>query len=66
MSRDDNKYQDFYDFYKELRKKIKKIILEKTKISEELYKEKEKDDWYFFAEDAIQYGMADKIVKGVM
>ena len=66
MSGDANKCQDFSDFYKELRKKIKKIILEKTEISEELYKEKEKDDWYFFAEDAIKYGMADKIVKGVM
>ena len=66
MSGDANKFQDFSDFYKELRKKINKIILEKTKISEELYKEKEKDDWYFFAEDAIKYGMADKIVKGVI
>lgn len=48
-------------FYESLLKQIKKHVLSTTKISADLYKKHETDDWYFNTERAIQLGVIDKI-----
>lgn len=58
---DAHKFQNQADFYKELRKYVKRIILSHTKITEEKYNEKQKDDWWFFADEGIEYGIVDEI-----
>lgn len=60
-SGDANKFQNQADFYKKQRQKLKEITLKYTKISEDLYNEHVKDDWWLFAEEAINLGIADEI-----
>lgn len=61
VSGDANKFQNQADFYKEQRKKLKEITLKYTKITEELYNEHIKDDWWLFADEALELGIADEI-----
>jgi ATP-dependent protease ClpP protease subunit len=44
---------------------IKKHVLANTKIPAELYKKHEPDDWYMCVDDALKYGVIDKITSGV-
>ena len=43
------------------RKKLKEITLKNTKITEELYDEHIKDDWWLFADEAKELGIVDEI-----
>lgn len=62
---DAHKFQNQADFYKRQRKRVKELILSNTKITEEVYVEHEKDDWWLFAEEALKYGIADQIVETI-
>lgn len=61
---DANKFQNYADHYKALRGVMKELILEKTKISEEEYSQKEKDDWWFMVNEALEKGVIDEIATG--
>lgn len=61
---DANKFQNYADFYKTLRTKIKEIVLENTKITEEEYDSHIKDDWWLMSDEALKYGIIDEIVTG--
>ena len=50
------------DFYKKNLQQIKEIILDNTKIGEELYSSHEKDDWWFSVDEAYELGVIDEIV----
>ena len=60
---DAGKFRNYSDWYDRLLQKTKKILLDNTKVTEELYKEKKNDDWWFFAEEAIEYGFCDEVLK---
>jgi ATP-dependent protease ClpP protease subunit len=62
VAMDRNKFDNFSDFYKTQVIKTKGIICEKTLISEELYSEHEKDDWWFDANTALELKVADEVV----
>jgi ATP-dependent Clp protease protease subunit len=61
VSGDANKFQNQADFYKKQRQKLKEFTLKYTKITEEQYNEHIKDDWWLFADEAIELGIADEI-----
>lgn len=61
ISGDANKFQNQADFYKKQRQKLKEFTLKYTKITEEQYNEHIKDDWWLFADEAIELGIADEI-----
>ena len=63
---DAHKFQNQADFYKHQRKRMKDLILSHTKITEEVYTEHEKDDWWLFAEEALKYGIADEIAETII
>ena len=63
---DAHKFQNQADFYKLQRKRMKDLILSYTKITEEVYIEHEKDDWWLFAEEALKYGIADEIAETII
>ena len=42
---------------------MKKYFLECTDMTEEFYKEKYKDDYWFFAEEAIEHGFCDEVME---
>ena len=65
VSGDANKFQNYADFYKTLRNEMKKIMLEKTNITEEEYISHAKDDWWFLSDEALEKGVIDEIVNGV-
>ena len=50
------------DFYKEQRAVLKDIIINNSKISEELYDSHSKDDWWITAAQSIELGIADRFI----
>lgn len=60
-SRDAGKFRNFSNFYDRLLEELKNITLTYTKISEEKYKEIQKDDFWFFADEALELGVCDEI-----
>lgn len=61
VSGDANKFQNQADFYKKQRQRLKEFTLKYTKITEEQYNEHIKDDWWLFADEALELGIADEI-----
>src|SRR5690606_3206959 len=49
VSSTSKKAKNTMNFYDRLDERIKKFILDNTKISEELYEEKEDEEWYMFS-----------------
>ena len=58
---DANKFNNWADFYKKILKRLRNITLDFTNITEEEYNEHQKDDWWFFAEEALEKGICDEI-----
>lgn len=56
-------FRNFADFYDIQLTQLKQIVLDYTDINEDEYNKHKKDDWWMTAEDAINYGMADKIAE---
>ena len=56
-------FRNFADFYDIQLTQLKQIVLDYTDIDEDEYNKHKKDDWWMTAEDAINYGMADKIAE---
>ena len=56
-------FRNFADFYDIQLTQLKQIVLGYTDIDEDEYNKHKKDDWWMTAEDAINYGMADKIAE---
>jgi ATP-dependent Clp protease, protease subunit len=50
-------------FYDELEERIKEFVLKNTKISEELYLEKEDEEWYMFGDQALKLGIVDELIE---
>lgn len=63
---DAGKFRNFAEFYSEELTRLKIMVLESTKISEELYEKKKKDDWWFFPEEAIKLGVCDEIATEIV
>lgn len=62
-SGDAHKFNNWADFYKKILKKLKQHTLENSKITDEQYEDHSKDDWWFTAEEALEYGIFDEIIK---
>lgn len=62
-SGDAGKFRNFADFYKKELDNLKKVVLEYTNITEEDYEKHINDDWWFTAEEALEYGICDEITK---
>ena len=60
---DAGKFRNFADFYDQSILRMKGYFLKYTDMTEELYQEKYRDDWWFFAEEAIELGFCDEILK---
>ena len=59
---DAHKFENGADFYKIQRKMMKDIILSNTDITLEEYETHKKDDWWFTADEALNYGILDEII----
>lgn len=58
-----NKVKSTMAFYDKLDQRVKKFILEHTKISDELYEEKDDVEWFMFADDeGLKYGIIDELI----
>lgn len=61
---DAHKYIQFSEYYKNiLLKNIKKIVLNTTNITAEIYEEHHKDDWWIDTNEALKLNIIDKIVE---
>lgn len=56
------KAKNTMSFYDKLDERVKKYILDNTKISEELYDSKVDEEWYMFADEALELGVIDRII----
>jgi len=59
---DTGKVIDNLEFTQKLEEKIKKYILSNTKIPNEQYEKNYRRDWWLFAEECIELGIADRII----
>ena len=62
---DTGKVLDSLEFTKDSEDRVIQFILSHTRITSELMKENYRRDWYMFSEDAIYYGVADKIITDI-
>ena len=60
---DAGKFRNYSDWYDRLLQRTKKILLDNTKVTPELYQEKRKDDWWLFPEEAVELGICDEILE---
>lgn len=58
---DANKFKNYADFYKQQLEQLREITLEHTQIEPEEYDKHVKDDWWFDVNEALKYGVTDKI-----
>ena len=56
---------DNLEFTKELEKRMKEYILSSTRITEEVYDQNYRRDWFLFSEEMIVLGIADEIVTDI-
>lgn len=56
---DAGKFKNFSSYYENLINKMRDYILKLTKVDEELYDKKSRDDWWFFIDEAIDLGFCD-------
>ena len=54
----------FMEFEKKLEDKTKKYVLTHTNMTEETYDKYNDDDYWMTAEEALEYGVIDKIIGG--
>ena len=57
-----NAVYDNADFLKKCEQQIRNFILSHTRIGEELYAEKERQEWWMTADEAKSYGIVDEII----
>jgi len=57
-----SKAQEFFEFVKVQEKYIKEFIIQNTKITDELYSHKYKEEWYFDTKGALKYGLITEII----
>lgn len=61
---DAHKFIQRVEFYKAQLARLKKVVLENTKITPDEYSERKNNDWFMNPEEAIRYGVIDEIVDG--
>lgn len=54
--------KDFHNFNDKFEERIKKYILEHTKISEEEYDKMERYEWYMDSDEMLKYGLVQEII----
>lgn len=57
---------DTLEFQKRYEGKVKDMVLTNTKITEDLYDEVYRKEWYLTAEEMLQYGIVDKILTDII
>lgn len=62
---DTGKVLDNLEFTKRMEEKVTQFILAHTNIPEKLMRENYRRDWFLFADEAIKYGIADKIITDI-
>lgn len=56
------KAKQVMEYYDELEERIKRLVIDQTKITEELYDEKNSDEWYMFGDKALELGIVDELI----
>ena len=60
---DAGKFRNFADFYDKQLDMLKAITTQNTRITDEMYRDHKKDDWWMTAEEALELGVCDEITK---
>lgn len=50
------------EYYDKLDERLGDFVVSKTKITKELYEEKEDEEWYLFGDEALELGIVDEII----
>ena len=57
-----SKVSDTAKFYSEMEERIKRYVLDNSKLTSKMYNKKYGNEWYMYPEEAIKYGFVDEIV----
>ena len=63
---DAGKIRNRMEFYWKQLDRLKEIVLENTKITEEEYEKRKNEDWQMWADEAVKYGIADEIITTII
>ena len=59
------KFADHAEFGRKNEENVRNYVLEHTKIDKATYEQKYRYDWYMFADEIVERGIADKIIESV-
>ncbi len=62
---DVGKLLDNLEFTRDLEKRLKAYILSQTKITEEMYDQNYRRDWFMFSDEMLELGIADEIITDI-
>lgn len=62
LSSSNKKAKQIMEFYDEMDSKIRDFVINRTKICPELYDEKHGEEWFMFADKALELGVIDQII----
>lgn len=65
-SGDAGKIRNRMSFYWKQLDRLKKIVLENTKITKDEYEKRQNEDWLLWGEEAIEYGIVDSILTTII
>lgn len=63
---DANRLNSYMQHWRCAIERTKKMVLNKTKITEEKYNQECNGDWWFFAEEALEHGVCDEIATTII
>lgn len=60
---DAGKFRNYASFYDKMLEQLEVLTLENTNITKEVYDKHKLDDWWIFADEALELGICDEIIE---
>lgn len=60
---DAGKFRNYASFYDKMLEQLETLTLENTNITKEVYDKHKLDDWWIFADEALELGICDEIIE---
>jgi ATP-dependent protease ClpP protease subunit len=59
------KVLDKVKFTEKIENKVRDYVISRTKITKNMYNKKYREDWYIFADEMVELGIADEVIADI-